>query len=98
MCWREQLKQYECDKDWDTAIRLMQIVIDDNPNDMDGYLFMNYLLMDILVNEMYDNSKHDYYADLLKSIFLNHIVDFRIIQNIFFISDLSLLCLNGTLI
>ena len=37
MCWREQLKQYECDKDWDTAIQLIQIVIDDNPNDMDGY-------------------------------------------------------------
>ena len=34
MCWREQLKQYECDKDWDTAIQLIQIVIDDNPNDM----------------------------------------------------------------
>lgn len=37
MCWREQLKQDECDKDWDTAIQLIQIVIDDNPNDMDGY-------------------------------------------------------------
>lgn len=31
---------------------------------------MNYLLMDILVNEMYDNSKHDYYANLLKKHFL----------------------------
>ena len=96
MCWREQLKQYEYNKNWNAAIKLMQVVIDDNPNDIDGYLFMNYLLMDILVNEMYDNSKHDYYADLLKKYF--HIVGFRIIQNIFFISDLSLLCLNGTLI
>ena len=70
MCWREQLKQYEYNKNWNAAIKLMQVVIDDNPNDIDGYLFMNYLLMDILVNEMYDNSKHDYYADLLKKYFL----------------------------
>lgn len=97
MCWKEQLKQYEYNKDWDAAISLMQVIIDDTPDELDSYLCMNYLLMDILVNEMYDNSKHGYYADLLKNIFLNHIVDFRIIQNIFFTSDLSLLCLNGTL-
>lgn len=38
MRWREQLKQYECDKNWDATIKLIQIVIDDTPNDMDGYL------------------------------------------------------------
>lgn len=66
MCWKEQLKQYEYNKDWDAAISLMQVIIDDTPDELDSYLCMNYLLMDILVNEMYDNSKHGYYADLLK--------------------------------
>lgn len=70
MYWREQLKQFEYRKDWESAIKLIQVVIDDTPNDMDGYLSVNYLLMDILVNEAYDNSKHDYYADLLKRYFL----------------------------
>lgn len=41
MCWREQLKQYEYNKNWNAAIKLMQVVIDDNPNDIDSYFFMN---------------------------------------------------------
>ena len=50
------------------------------------------------VNEMYDNSKHDYYADLLKKYFLESYSRFSNNSEYLFLSDLSLLCLNGTLI
>jgi len=70
MNWRQQLKEYEDTKEWKLAIELMQKTINDIPGDLDAYLSMNYLLMNLLVEENYDNSKHDYYVGLLKKYFL----------------------------
>ena len=60
---------HEQQKEWDTAIQYMESVIDQHPNDMDAYLSINYLLMNLLVEEDYNSEKHDYYAALLKKYF-----------------------------
>jgi len=70
MEWKESLRKYEQTKDWKSAIELMQKTISSNPNSLDAYLSMNYLLMNLLVEENYDNRKHDYYAGLLKKYFI----------------------------
>ncbi len=69
MNWKEQLRALELHKEWDFAIELMQKVIAENPNDMDAYIYMNYLLMNLLVEEDYDRNKHDYYKKLTKKYF-----------------------------
>ncbi|HZW61447.1 MAG TPA: hypothetical protein VFF04_04420 [Candidatus Babeliales bacterium] len=69
MNWKEQLKILEQHKEWDLAIDLMKNVITENPNNVDAYLYMNYLLMNLLVEEDHDESKHDYYETLLKHYF-----------------------------
>lgn len=69
MTWKEVLRQLEYKQDWDTAIEYMQHVIQENSNDMDVYIYMDYLLMNLLVEEDYNVSKHDYYASLAKHYF-----------------------------
>jgi tetratricopeptide (TPR) repeat protein len=69
MNWKEHLAKLEHDKQWDTAIEYMQKVVTENPNNLDAYLSINYLLMNLLVEEDYDNTKHDYYASLTKKYF-----------------------------
>lgn len=69
MSWKKELLNLEHQKSWDTAIKLMQKVIQQNPDDKDAYLSMNYLLMNLLVEEEYDRSKHDWYAQLAKKYF-----------------------------
>lgn len=69
MHWKEQLRFFEINKQWDQAINYMQKIIHDYPNDMDAYIFTNFLLMNLLVEEGYDDSKHDYCASLLKRYF-----------------------------
>lgn len=76
MFWKEKLKQLEKAKQWDFAIDFMQEIIAGNPNDMDAYMAMNYLLMNLLVEEQYDFSKHDYYAQILKEYFDKSYVKF----------------------
>jgi len=48
MEWKEHLRTLERAKEWDLAIVLMEDIIKQNPNDMDAYIFMNYLLMNLL--------------------------------------------------
>lgn len=69
MNWQETLRELEHNKQWDAAIEFMQEVIDKNPNDMDAYIAINYLLMNLLVEENHDESKHDYYEMLTKRYF-----------------------------
>lgn len=69
MTWQEKLKKLEELKEWDFAIDLMQQTIKENPNNMDAYINMNYLLMNLLVEEDYDRNKHNYYESLLKQYF-----------------------------
>ena len=49
---------------WDKAIAFMQEVIRQNPDDVDVYLLMEYLLMNLLVEEDYDRSKRNFYWGL----------------------------------
>ena len=69
MNWKIKLKELENEKNWTDAIALLQSVILKNPNNLDAYLFINYLLMNILVEEEYDSSKFEYYCELIKSYF-----------------------------
>jgi hypothetical protein len=69
MTWQEQLQFFENGKQWDQAIGLMQHIITQNPHDLQAYLSMNYLLMNLLVEEDYDRSKRDYYTFLTKKYF-----------------------------
>jgi len=69
MEWKKKLRLLELDKQWDCAIVLMQQVIKENPDDIDAYIYMNYLLMNLLVEEEYDQRKHDIYASLIKKYF-----------------------------
>lgn len=47
----------------------MQQIIKDNPDDMDAYMFINFLLMNLVVEEDYDRSKQDNYIALIKWYF-----------------------------
>lgn len=69
MVWKEHLKTLETQKLWDKAIHFMEEVIKEHPEDVDAYIYMIFLLMNILVEEMFDISKHDYYAFLVKKYF-----------------------------
>ncbi|HEX2977741.1 MAG TPA: hypothetical protein VHO47_01335 [Candidatus Babeliales bacterium] len=51
MNWKEELKKLEDAREWDEAIAFMQKVIDKNPDNMDAYMFMNYLLINLLVED-----------------------------------------------
>ena len=67
--WKKYLRILELDKQWDRAIEFMQITIEANPNDMDAYIYMNFLIMNLLSLENYNALKHDYYAELAKKYF-----------------------------
>ena len=69
MAWKERLRALETQKSWDQAISFMEQVVKDNPDDVDAYIYIIFLLMNIFVEEMFDLSKHDYYAFLLKKYF-----------------------------
>jgi hypothetical protein len=60
MSWKKQLAGFEHRKEWDEAIELMQHVIAENSYDLDACLSMNYLLMNLLVEEDYNRRKLDY--------------------------------------
>lgn len=69
MHWTKQLIALEQNKQWDEAIQFMESHLSNNPNDMDAYIAMNYLLMNLLVEEDYDETKTDYYEILIKHYF-----------------------------
>lgn len=69
MNWNKPLRELESQKKWDLAIVFMQNIVEQNPESVDGYLSICYLLMNLLVEEEYDVNKHDYYASLLKRYF-----------------------------
>ena len=76
MNWEEQLAKLEQRKDWKSAIVLMQETINQNSNSVDAYLIMNYLLMNLLVEEQYEPNDHNYYAGLLKKYFIESYAKF----------------------
>lgn len=64
MNWKTILIDMEQKKNWDAAISFMQDLIARQPNDMEAYMAMNYLLMNLLIEENHDESKHDHYERL----------------------------------
>lgn len=71
MTWKEVLRQLEHKQDWDTAIEYMQHVIQENSNDMDAYIYMNYLLMNLIVEEDHSHLQRnfEYYTKLAKEYY-----------------------------
>jgi hypothetical protein len=53
----------------ESAIELLQIAINNNPDNLDAYLQINYLIMDILVEEDFSKTEDEYFAGLLKKYF-----------------------------
>ena len=76
MNWKEQLSKLEQSKNWKSAIAFMQETITQNSNSVDAYLSMNYLLMNLLVEEQYNSNDHNYYAGLLKKYFIESYAKF----------------------
>lgn len=69
MDWKKTLQQLEKSQDWDLAIKFMEHIIHENPTDMDAYLSMNYLLMNLLVEEDHNEKNHAFYEKLTKKYF-----------------------------
>lgn len=69
MNWKVQLEKFERSKDWKSAIELMQKTISENPDNVEAYIRVIYLLHNILVEEDYPESEHDHIASLLKQYF-----------------------------
>lgn len=69
MTWKKILRSLERSQQWDTAIEFMQQVISDNQADLDAYLFMLFLIMNLLVEEDHNESKHNHYEMLAKKYF-----------------------------
>ena len=69
MTWQECLKELEDQKQWEDAIYYMEDIIEENPDDMQAYIFMEYLVMNLLVEEDYDRSKSGYYESLTLKYF-----------------------------
>jgi hypothetical protein len=67
--WKKQLRSLEKKKEWDTAIVLMQSIITEHPDNMDAYICMNYLLMNLLGEEQYDETKFNHYQKLTQWFF-----------------------------
>jgi tetratricopeptide (TPR) repeat protein len=69
MNWQKKLRHLEQNKQWDEAIEFMQDIIEKNPDNLDVYLSIAYLLMNLIVEEDYDRSKGDYYRYLTKKYY-----------------------------
>jgi len=69
MNWKKHLRELEKQKKWDEAITFMHEVIEENPDDKDAYIFMNYLLMNILGYEDCDDIQFKKYRTLTKFYF-----------------------------
>lgn len=69
MNWKQHLIKLEHDKKWDEAIVFMEGIVTKSPHDVDAYLSILYLLMNLLVEEDYNDDKHDYYESLSKKYF-----------------------------
>lgn len=69
MQWKEQLRQFELQKQWNDAIDYMVDIIDANPTEMDPYIYMIFLLMNTVIEEEYDRKKYEYYEALIQHYF-----------------------------
>ncbi len=69
MNWKEQLHALEQAKSWDAAIIFMEKFIHEHPDNMEAYLFLNYLLANMISEEqgwgLGDENRRNYIVDLL---------------------------------
>ena len=70
MNWKKKLHELEQTRSWMEAIEFMKKTIDEHPDSMDAYLFMNYLLANLISEE------HDW--DLKNEDTWNYVVDLLI--------------------
>lgn len=71
MRWEKQLRIYENNKEWDFAIFLLQKILKNGDSDLNVYLCLMYLIMNLLVEEDYETSKAKDYEARLKKMFLD---------------------------
>jgi tetratricopeptide (TPR) repeat protein len=57
MAWQYELRRLENQEAWDQAIELLKKAIAQNPSDLNVYISMNYLLMNLLVDENEDEDE-----------------------------------------
>ena len=79
MNWKQYLLDLEHKEQWDNAIEYMEGIVEANPDDMDAYIYINFLLMNTLVEvdvENYDVNNCDYYAKLLLEYYNNSYAKF----------------------
>jgi hypothetical protein len=69
--WKKQLRLLEQNKQWDEAIALLEEVLAGNSDDLDAYICLNYLLINVLIEEDFDDAKHDFYARTAKQTFVD---------------------------
>ena len=71
MSWKEQLSEYEKNKEWREAIHLLEKIIEENDSKSEPFVRMIYLLHNLLVEEDYKSYglNHDYLANLLLKYF-----------------------------
>jgi hypothetical protein len=69
MIWQKQLRILEQRKEWDDAIEFMEDTIAHEPDNLDAYLSMSYLLMNLLVEEDYDDTQGKRYEYLIKKYY-----------------------------
>ncbi|MFN5592592.1 MAG: hypothetical protein ACK482_03930 [Aphanizomenon sp.] len=69
MNWKEQLDNLQDSKQWKSAIDLIVKTINNNSEDVEGYIRIIYLLHNILLEEDYLEEEHDPMANLLRKYF-----------------------------
>lgn len=69
MVWQTKLNELESKKAWDESIDYLAVEVKTEPNRLEKYLCLNYLLMNLLVEEDYDEVKQDFYVNSLKAFF-----------------------------
>lgn len=69
MNWQKKLVEFECTKDWKSAIKLLLNIINEYPNNVDAYIRLIYLLLHVLLEEEYSKDEHDRMTVLLKEYF-----------------------------
>jgi len=69
MAWKEQLKIFESNGEWDIAIELMLAVIQEHPDEVDAYIYILFLLKNLLIEEDYNKNKRTYYVSILYKYF-----------------------------
>jgi tetratricopeptide (TPR) repeat protein len=65
--WKHELERLEKNKEWLKAIRLLDHVIEESPDEVEPYVRVIYLIHNLLVEEDYESYglNHDYLASLL---------------------------------